>query len=249
MHGHVVGWDLAADRQVPGTAQLDVPGDLTLNVVFTHDGSLALGACESRVILWDTRSGRRVHEMSGHLGRVNAVTLSEAQQLAASGADDHLVKMWDLHDGRELLSLHGHTDRIVSVCLSESAGRLFSAGDDQRLIAWDLSLASTYRDFETRFAAPRQSPESTPPADLLEGCYARSSQRAARRGNAASATECHTVVLFLRNFRRAKPASNGIADQAVDGRGATVPLTPAGGAMYCTSTASSRLPAAPPVMP
>jgi WD40 repeat protein len=95
-------WDLS--RWKPGKPQppcrvLSGHGDTVWSLAFSPDGSrlATAGSREGLLFLWDTATGRKVHELAGHSRQSPLVSFSpDGATLAASG-DDGSVNLWDAH--------------------------------------------------------------------------------------------------------------------------------------------------------
>ena len=72
----------------------------------------------------------------GHVGRVNAVALSNDGTRLASASADGTARLWDVATGRELRALLGHRGEVKAVAFSPDGGRVLTgANDGVRL--WD----------------------------------------------------------------------------------------------------------------
>lgn len=49
--------------------------------------------------VWSLLDGKCVHVLAGHTGRINAVSVSEDNRLAATASDDGTARIWSLDDG------------------------------------------------------------------------------------------------------------------------------------------------------
>jgi WD40 repeat protein len=90
-----------------------------LSVSFSPDGrTLASGARDHTVRLWEVASGRELRTLSGHTSRVTSVSFSPDGRTLASGAADNTVRLWEVASGRELRTLRRHTEWVTSVNFS-----------------------------------------------------------------------------------------------------------------------------------
>ena len=90
------------------------------------------------VRVWHRTTGRPVHTLAEHRGRVRAIAFSPDGAVLATGCDDSRVRLWDAASGRLLRTLEGHTDRVYAVAFGR--GTLASASWDTTARVWDPSL-------------------------------------------------------------------------------------------------------------
>ncbi|HEX5272325.1 MAG TPA: protein kinase [Gemmataceae bacterium] len=99
------------------------------NVSLSPAGDRIAGACyDNTVKVWETRTGKVIHNLSGHRNGVYSVAYSPDGKSLASGGFDQLVKVWDAQSGQETLTLEGHTQTVTSVAFSPDGKYLASAG-------------------------------------------------------------------------------------------------------------------------
>jgi WD40 repeat protein len=70
------------------------------------DGDQILTGCEDgTTTLWDTATGKPVHNFQGHTKQVTEVALSAYGQFAWSASDDGTARLWDIKSGKEVKSV------------------------------------------------------------------------------------------------------------------------------------------------
>lgn len=112
-------------------------------------GDLAVsGDTRSRLIFWDTRTGRILRVSSAHEGEITTVVISQDGQWAVSGSRDKTLILWDLTDFSEERRFVGHTDWVWDADLSHDGTKLVSASSDDRVILWDVATGTILRQFE-----------------------------------------------------------------------------------------------------
>ncbi len=105
-------------------------------VAFSPDGTqFATAGEDTRIKLWDARSGKQITTLIGHAQEVWSVAYSPDGSRLASGASDGTVRIWDvrgrrglLNPGGEQLTLRAYSDKAHCVTFSPDGRLLASAG-------------------------------------------------------------------------------------------------------------------------
>ncbi|GBE92008.1 WD40 repeat domain-containing protein [Nostoc cycadae] len=109
-------------------------------VAISPDGSiLASGSSDSKIRLWNPRTGDPLRTLTGHTGDVKSIAISSDGQLLFSGSTDTTIKIWHLLTGKLLQTLHGHSDAVKSITLSTDGQRLFSGSGDRTINIWRIA--------------------------------------------------------------------------------------------------------------
>jgi WD40 repeat protein len=125
------------------------------SLAFSPDGhTLASGAEDHTVKLWDVASGRELRTLSGS-DQVTAVAFSPDGRVLAAGSGDDAktfpragggkISLWDVATGRELPTLRGHSAAVTSVAFSPDGSILASGGRDGAVKLWNLASGSELR--------------------------------------------------------------------------------------------------------
>ena len=97
-------------------------------IAFSPDGAtLASGAGDHTVRLWEVASGRERAVLRGHTDEVRAIAFSPDGATLASGSGDHTVRLWEVASGRERAVLRGHTDEVRAIAFSPDGATLLLA--------------------------------------------------------------------------------------------------------------------------
>lgn len=126
-------------------------------VALSTDGQRAAsGGKDSRVIMWDVETGRRIMDSrpnnsdprlrkdpslaSGHVGHVLSVAVADDQggNIFASGGSDRLVRIWDARVGKQVDALRGHRGAVNALAFREGSMQLFSGSADRTVKIWNI---------------------------------------------------------------------------------------------------------------
>jgi WD40 repeat protein len=95
-------------------------------------------------------TGREVHTLAGHFGRIYAVAVTPDGKRAVSASWDWMLKVWDLETGIELHTLAGHSGWVSDVAVTADGKRAVSTSD-KTMKLWDLE---TGRELHTLDSGP-----------------------------------------------------------------------------------------------
>jgi hypothetical protein len=119
------------------------------SVAFSPDGkTLAAGAWDGSIRLWDVATGKELRQYTGHSGWVRSVVFSPVGKILASGGKDKILHLWDPSTGNELRQLKGHQNWIQYLAFSPDGKILGSRGAGQTLRLWDVASGRELRQFE-----------------------------------------------------------------------------------------------------
>jgi WD40 repeat protein len=137
--------------EVTATApkRVRIPRDAVISLAFSPDAKLLLaGERADALFLWDARTGKKKHRLSGHTGPVNCVVFSRDGKWAASGGADRTARVWDVKTGRELARLEGHTGEVNCLAFAADGRQLLTGSTDQTVRLWDLKAIHQCQDLE-----------------------------------------------------------------------------------------------------
>jgi cell division cycle protein 20 (cofactor of APC complex) len=124
-----------------------------------HTKYIAVGTNAAQIHLYDGQSLRKVRTLSGHSGRVTALTWKE--QLLTSGARDSLIINHDVRQANAITSRYvGHTQEVCGLKWNEDGTTLASGGNENHLCLWDAQMSDSSRQsrrnlFSSSDHAPR----------------------------------------------------------------------------------------------
>ncbi|OKH53117.1 hypothetical protein NIES2101_12340 [Calothrix sp. HK-06] len=122
-------------------------------VAISSDGkTLATGAADSQIILFDAETGKQKLSLKGHEGLpVTKVSFNPKADKLASVGRDSVLRIWDTQKGEQIRSLTGHENPTRTVAYSPDGKVIASAGEDSAISLWDgeklLRILQGHLDF------------------------------------------------------------------------------------------------------
>jgi WD40 repeat protein/serine/threonine protein kinase len=109
------------------------------SIALGRSGDLLASASDnSRIMLWDTRSGLNVGTLAGHELRIHAVAFSPDGTRLASASLDRTVMLWDVDRRRPSFTWNGVGGDVGAVAFSPD-GRWLAAGGNQNTVrVWSV---------------------------------------------------------------------------------------------------------------
>lgn len=133
-------WSTDGDHR----AWLDGHAAAVKAVALVGTDRIASAGDDNTVILWDRATGRQLHRLSGHTGKVVAVAASPDGQLIASASWDRRVGIWDAGSGRHIRWLTGHTGNVNAAAFGAD-GLLYTASYDGTVREWRVADGTSTR--------------------------------------------------------------------------------------------------------
>lgn len=152
-------WDTAKPEEPLWSVAVDKL-ELTALGVSPAGDQIAVAGKDGVVRLFDGRTGKELHRLTGHTGTVHALAFSgtssstgsnsgdgssstsnsssgKATKLVTAGADKTL-HVWNLNTGKELAVLKGHTDAVRCVIINPDGTFIASGSADKTIKVWEL---------------------------------------------------------------------------------------------------------------
>ncbi|RSM67936.1 hypothetical protein DMB66_14560 [Actinoplanes sp. ATCC 53533] len=115
-------------------------GEIVLAVAFSPDGkTLASGASDRTIRLWDTATGQSVSTMKEHLDSVLDLAFSPDGKLLASAghSDDASVLLWQTGAWKRVAKLNPKIESVQAVAFSPDGGTIAAGGIGGPVVLWD----------------------------------------------------------------------------------------------------------------
>ena len=135
-------WDFKESRSSPiSEFGRTSPTASIYSLVSTGDGTMLASASPERVVrLWDTRAGRQITSLAGHVDHVRVVLISSDGEWVLSGSSDTTVKLWSVRARRCLTTYSHHETSIWSLYSSHSRLKTFYSASKDGWIAKTVSV-------------------------------------------------------------------------------------------------------------
>lgn len=112
-------------------------------IAVSPDGTKAVTTGQDKkVIIWNLRTGRVEHALSGHEGEIRDVAFSPDNKLIASADNKGVVKLWDAAKGIVTLELSTDEKDPVFVSFSPDRRHLVTTGENKTATIWDYQSRS-----------------------------------------------------------------------------------------------------------
>jgi dipeptidyl aminopeptidase/acylaminoacyl peptidase len=106
---------------------------------FSADGALLASIGRGRLVVWQTATGRQVHDLKPCSGETVAFS-PDGAVLAAGGSND-AVYLWDVASGQRNAVFAGHAGYVESIRFSRDGKTLVTTGADDSVRLWDVAAA------------------------------------------------------------------------------------------------------------
>ncbi len=119
------------------------------DIVASPDGRWLAIARFSSIDLLDAKSGKAVHKLTSHPGKVNSIRFSQDSKslVAATGVSGlyGLAQVWDVKSGKKGRTFKGHRDVVFSAVLSPDGKIVATASYDRMIMLWDAATGKQLR--------------------------------------------------------------------------------------------------------
>jgi WD40 repeat protein/energy-coupling factor transporter ATP-binding protein EcfA2 len=141
-----------------------------VSLAISPDGkTLASGTTAGQAALWDTATGKKLHELVGHTYTVESIVFSPDGKHIATAADDQSVRIWDAASGEQINIIEGFPDIVWAIRFSPD-GKYALTAEDGGLKLWDWATGESIRVYneDKSFYTAAFSPDGK---TILGGAY------------------------------------------------------------------------------
>ncbi|HHS12299.1 MAG TPA: WD40 repeat domain-containing protein, partial [bacterium] len=126
-------FSLYLDNQIPVSAER-----VTCMKISPNGRFLALADNQGTIYLWDLNAKRKLHELKGHRGKVNALIFDTQNQRLLSAGDDRNILVWDLYSGQQENKLSDFRNSVLTLSLSPDDRFLAAGGRQKDILLWEF---------------------------------------------------------------------------------------------------------------
>lgn len=135
-----------------GVELLSIQAGLDLkHVVFSPDGQRIVTAAErsleSRLCLWDSRTGTLLLRIGEDLPVITALAYAPGNDRILAGAEDGTLRIWNAATGQELACWNGHVQRVLGVTFTSDGRYVISGSIDGFVRTWDADYGTAVSEF------------------------------------------------------------------------------------------------------
>lgn len=105
---------------------------------------------DSKLLVWESKSGECRRTLSGHLGDVYVSKFFPSGVIALSGGSDFVLKIWNTENGKCAQNLIGHRAAINDVGFISEGKLVVSCSNDGTCKIWDCGTAKCLSTFGSK---------------------------------------------------------------------------------------------------
>ncbi len=139
-------WDVATGKELQTFEAYSA--EFIYSLAFSFDGKfLATGGTDNIAKIWNLRTGKVLHILTGHSGSVNSLAFSpDGKILASGGWVDKTIRLWNVATGMEIHVLKEFSNSVMAVAFS-SDGKIVTGKDySLNLKQWDVATGNEIKD-------------------------------------------------------------------------------------------------------
>jgi len=126
------------------------PDAIYCPVAFSPDGKLLVTGGDSKPILWDLATRKKLRETVGSVSKVMSVVLSADGSVLASGSLTGAIRLWSLRKGLPFQTLAGHAFSVEALAFSEDGKVLASSYADKTIKLWDIQTGKELKSLSIK---------------------------------------------------------------------------------------------------
>ncbi|MGH1362675.1 MAG: PQQ-binding-like beta-propeller repeat protein [Calditrichia bacterium] len=110
-----------------------------LSVAVSPDGeTVATGAFDKSIRIWDAASGTEKIVLTGHTAEILDLQFSADSRLLLSSSADHSLRLWDIGSQICIQTINMHTGQVYALAAHHRSNRFASGSNDKSAIIWKL---------------------------------------------------------------------------------------------------------------
>lgn len=110
----------------------------TMSVDF-NDNILCCGSMNGSVIVFDTSTQKKLHQLNDHTKCVRSVNISKDRSFFVTSSDDTFTNIYDLETGKLKNTLKGHKSWVLSSAINPNGKYIATSSSDKTIKLWEIS--------------------------------------------------------------------------------------------------------------
>ncbi len=123
-------------------------------IALSTDGTLAVAACRTRLLLWHLDSGTSSWLATVHEQWISALAIAADRRFIISGGNDRALVLWNAETGAPVRQYRGHAGAVTGVAIASDGRFAMTASEDRTLRLWDLRIEVPAVDRTGHLARP-----------------------------------------------------------------------------------------------
>lgn len=131
----IIIWSIDTWEKIKTIKCSPVGHEFIWSLAFLPNGSIASGAQDKTIRVWDMKSAKLLQTLNGHSGYVKALIVLSDETLASTG--DKTIRIWNINNWETIKILEGHAQWIERMVLLPD-GTIASCSHDKTIRIWNL---------------------------------------------------------------------------------------------------------------
>ena len=147
---------------------LETPSPVTSVAINPNGDRIAAGSNDSKVRVWDTNTGKQVHELVvGTRFPAWSVAFSPDGTRIATGSGQRDLQLWDANTGNKIGQPMRHDEAVKTVAFSRDSRRIATGSDDGSVRVWETANQTQIRTLPGHGKAIVRSVAFSPNNDMF----------------------------------------------------------------------------------
>lgn len=140
----LMAWDIASGKSF---RKIDAGLPIT-SIAQTNDPRYIYVAAGPQIKVYSLTTSQIAKTLDGHADVVNAIAISNNNQVLISGSNDKTARIWDLKTGKQVRTLPVNCWKVTAVAFSEDSKYAVTGCNDGSVKVWEVETGKLIADIE-----------------------------------------------------------------------------------------------------